>query len=78
METKDKLLRIADVEKRTGLGKSLLYKLLANGSLPSVVIAGTRCRRVSEFELDAWIADEVKKSKGDLARESRPEVADDD
>ncbi len=39
-----------------GMGKSMTYKLVASGEIPSVWLAGLRSRRVPAEALDKWVA----------------------
>ncbi|MFZ4509040.1 MAG: helix-turn-helix transcriptional regulator [Fimbriimonas sp.] len=47
--------KINEVAKIIGLGTSLTYRLVAEGKIPSVWLAGCRSRRVPRTSLDAWI-----------------------
>jgi excisionase family DNA binding protein len=49
----ERLLTIKDVVRRTSLGRSTVFALIASGDLPSFTIG--RSRRVRESILDAWI-----------------------
>jgi excisionase family DNA binding protein len=53
--------RISEVAEIIGLGKSLTYKLIAEGQIPSVYLAGCRSRRVPAGLLRKWIAEEAAK-----------------
>ncbi|MBC8065830.1 MAG: excisionase family DNA-binding protein [Chlorobia bacterium] len=46
-----------------GLGKSLTYKLVAGGEIPSIMLAGCRSRRVSASALRKWIEDQKKEEE---------------
>ena len=50
--------RTSEVADVIGLGKSLTYKLIASGELPSVYLAGCRSRRVPVEALKKWIAEQ--------------------
>ena len=47
--------RVPEVAEIIGLGKSLTYRLVAEGQIPSVMLAGCRSRRVSAQALTKWI-----------------------
>lgn len=47
--------RVSEVAERLALGKSLTYRLVAEGKIPSVYVAGTRSRRVPADALARWI-----------------------
>lgn len=51
-------LKISEVAEVIGLGKSMVYKLIADGHIPSVKLAGLTSRRVSRKALEAWIAEQ--------------------
>lgn len=51
-------LKISEVAEIIGLGKSMTYKLIGNGHIPSVKLAGLTSRRVSRKALEAWIAEQ--------------------
>jgi len=52
--------RIGEVAQIIGLGKSLTYKLVAEGHIPSVWLAGCRSRRVPAEALRRWIEEQAK------------------
>jgi excisionase family DNA binding protein len=47
------LLSPLDAASLLGIGRTTLYKLLAEGTLPSVQIG--RCRRIRRTDLDAFV-----------------------
>lgn len=51
-------LKISEVAEVIGLGKSMVYKLVGDGHIPSVKLAGLTSRRVSRKALEAWIAEQ--------------------
>jgi excisionase family DNA binding protein len=51
--------RISEVAEVIGLGKSLTYKLVAEGRIPSVWLAGCRSRRISKVALEKWISEQT-------------------
>ena len=52
--------RISEVADIIGLGKSLTYRLVAEGQIPSVWIAGCRSRRVARPALLKWIEEQAR------------------
>lgn len=52
------LLRLSEVEKRTGFKKTAIYDKIRRGTFPAPVPIGSSSRWV-EAEIDAWIADLV-------------------
>ena len=55
------LLKPMEVSRVLGIGRSLVYELIATGDLPSIRIG--RCIRVSSEALDQWIKDRQEKSE---------------
>lgn len=55
-------LKISEVAEVINLGKSMTYKLIAEGHIPSVKLAGIKARRVSRKALDQWIAEQEEGS----------------
>jgi len=51
-------LKVSEVAEVIGLGKSMVYKLIADGHIPSMKLAGLKARRVSRKALEAWIAEQ--------------------
>ncbi|XVJ70355.1 MAG: AlpA family phage regulatory protein [Rhizobacter sp.] len=49
------LLRLSEVMRRTGLGKSSIYAGAKSGTFPSPVQIGGRAVAWHEHEIDAWI-----------------------
>ena len=47
--------RVSEVAEIIGLGKSLTYRLVAEGQIPSIWLAGCRSRRVPREALAKWI-----------------------
>ena len=50
-----KFLRLTDVIERTGLGRSTIYKLMAEGDFPLNVSLGARAVAWVEQEIEDWI-----------------------
>ncbi|MEK6805125.1 MAG: AlpA family phage regulatory protein [Pseudomonadota bacterium] len=58
--TPARLLRRREVETRTGLGRSQLYALMAEGQFPKQVhIKGTASVAWSENSINEWIASQI-------------------
>ena len=49
---------VSEVAQIIGLGRSLTYRLVSEGSVPSVFLAGRRSRRVAREDLARWIEDQ--------------------
>lgn len=71
-----RLLRLPDVESKTGFKKSSIYLGIAAKTFPAPVRLGNRCVAWHEAEIDAWIASRsrvggvVSTSKGGANHES--------
>lgn len=53
-------LRIPEVAEIIGLGKSATYKLVSDGHIPSVKLAGTKCVRVPRESLERWVKEQTE------------------
>ena len=52
----DRLLKIAEVKSRVGLGKSKIYAMVAEGQFPRPYKLTPKAARWSEREVSDWIA----------------------
>ena len=57
------LLRLPDVRRMTGLGRSQIYALAKQGRFPRPVKLSERCSAFLESEVRAWIAERVAASR---------------
>lgn len=57
----ERLIKLSEVAKRIGLGKTMIYKMVKDGSFPKPYKLNGAATRWSEQEVAAWIV-EVKKS----------------
>ena len=57
-----RILRRRDVESLTGLSRSTLYAMMANGEFPSPIRLGRRAVGWQDKDLADWIASRPKKS----------------
>lgn len=55
----DRLLRLPEVERLTGLRRSAIYEQMQRGVFPRSVKAGKRAATWSETAVQAWIADRI-------------------
>jgi excisionase family DNA binding protein len=55
------LLRPVEVAEVLGIGRSLVYQLIASGDIPSIRIGGPNSRRVPITAIHEWIANKQKK-----------------
>lgn len=51
----EKLIRFAEVERRTGFSRAWLYKLINRGEFPRPRRTGARSVSFLESEINAWI-----------------------
>ena len=54
------VIRLKEVQVRTGLGRSTLYKLLSEGSFPQSITLGARAVGWLSSEVDGWIQSKVE------------------
>ena len=59
-----RVLRLSQVLARTGLSRSTLYELVAEGSFPGPIRISGRATGWIEAEVDAWIRRRVAESRG--------------
>lgn len=57
------VLRRRQVEARTGLGRSTLYALMADGRFPAPIRLSANTVGWLEHEIEAWIAERAKASR---------------
>jgi prophage regulatory protein len=56
-----KILRLAQVEAKTGLKHSAIYERIADGNFPKPIPLGKQARGFLESEVDAWIRTQAAK-----------------
>jgi prophage regulatory protein len=54
-EKHERIIRIAEVLRRTGLTRSTLYRKVTAGTFPDNVRISTRCVGWRESDLEAWL-----------------------
>lgn len=54
-ERPTRLIRIKEVQYRTGLGRSTIYRWMAQGKFPKPVVLGGRSIAWAEWEIECWI-----------------------
>lgn len=54
-----RILRLSDVEQKTGLKRAYLYSLMGQGRFPKSVRIGVRAVGWDVAEVDQWIADRL-------------------
>jgi prophage regulatory protein len=60
LNTGERLLRLPDVESRTGMKKSAIYAGMKAGTFPSCIKLGPRAAAWPLSAIDAWIADRIR------------------
>lgn len=58
-----RLIRIAEVERTTGLKRASIYRHMAAGTFPASIKLGPACTAWSEAEVQAWIAQRIAASR---------------
>ncbi|MBD2812266.1 AlpA family transcriptional regulator [Xenorhabdus sp. Vera] len=64
--SKENLIRLPEVQRRTGYGKAWIYKLIQTGQFPKQVKIGTRSVAFIESEIDGWISQRIAESRGEV------------
>lgn len=59
----DKIIRLSDVQTKTGLRKSAIYQKIANNEFPRQIKLGIRSSGWVESEIDQWIAERIKNGR---------------
>ena len=62
--TGERLLRLPDVEVRTGLKKSAIYAGMKAGTFPSCIKLGPRAAAWPLSDIDTWIASRIRTGRG--------------
>jgi prophage regulatory protein len=70
--TERRLLRLPEVEHRTGRRHAAIYEAIANGTFPAPVPLGARAVGWLEDEVDAWIEARIVDRDSGTAARSRP------
>jgi prophage regulatory protein len=53
----EKILRLQDVKRKVGLGKTTIYEAMRQGTFPRPVRLGARAVGWLENSIDAWLAE---------------------
>lgn len=61
------LIRLSEVQRRTGYSKAWIYRLMGQGNFPSSVKIGTRAIAFIESEVDDWINQRIEESRKEVA-----------
>lgn len=57
LQTPERLIKLDEVMRRVGLGKSMIYRLISDERFPAPYKISPFASRWSEREVVAWIAD---------------------
>ncbi|WP_416776476.1 helix-turn-helix transcriptional regulator [Xenorhabdus budapestensis] len=60
---KTSLIRLPEVQRRTGYSKAWIYQLISDGAFPKQVKIGPRSVAFIEAEIDDWIAQRIAESR---------------
>jgi prophage regulatory protein len=58
------LIRLPEVQRRTGYSKAWIYRLLKESRFPKSVKIGSRAIAFVESEIDEWINQRIVESRG--------------
>ncbi|UKY35588.1 AlpA family transcriptional regulator [Pantoea dispersa] len=59
----ESLIRLSEVQRRTGYSKAWLYRLMSEKRFPLPVKIGARAIAFIESEIDAWIEERINVSR---------------
>lgn len=58
------LIRLAEVQRRTGYSKAWIYRLISQNKFPGTIKIGPRAIAFVESEIDQWINQRISESRG--------------
>ncbi|WP_191938395.1 AlpA family transcriptional regulator [Pantoea agglomerans] len=61
------LIRLPEVQRRTGYSKAWIYRLLKESRFPKSVKIGSRAIAFVESEVDEWIEQRIAESRKEVA-----------
>lgn len=61
------LIRLPEVQRRTGYSKAWIYRLMSQKRFPTSVKIGTRAIAFVESEIDEWINTRIEESRKEVA-----------
>ncbi|WP_340620386.1 helix-turn-helix transcriptional regulator [Xenorhabdus siamensis] len=62
--SKESLIRLPEVQRRTGYSKAWIYRLIKEGQFPKQVKIGPRSVAFVESEIDGWVDQRIAESRG--------------
>ncbi|HDL7930377.1 TPA: helix-turn-helix transcriptional regulator [Yersinia enterocolitica] len=66
-QSSQSLIRLSEVQRRTGYSKAWIYRLISQKRFPQSVKIGTRSIAFIESEIDEWINQRIAESRGEAA-----------
>jgi prophage regulatory protein len=57
------LIRLSEVQRRTGYSKAWIYRLMADKRFPTSIKIGSRAIAFIESEVDEWINERIEASR---------------
>lgn len=63
----ESLIRLPEVQRRTGYSKAWIYRLLKDGKFPASIKIGSRAIAFIESEVDEWVAQRIAESRGQVS-----------
>ncbi|MGY0158276.1 helix-turn-helix transcriptional regulator [Edwardsiella tarda] len=67
LKTQQSLIRLPEVQRRTGYSKAWIYRLLKENRFPQSIKIGSRSIAFVESEVDDWINQRIAESRGEVA-----------
>lgn len=61
------LIRLPEVQRRTGYSKAWIYRLMRSQRFPLAVKIGSRAIAFVESEIDDWVNQRIAESRGGVA-----------
>ncbi|EDJ9061814.1 TPA: helix-turn-helix transcriptional regulator [Enterobacter roggenkampii] len=61
------LIRLPEVQRRTGYSKAWIYRLMSQQRFPKTVKIGSRAIAFIESEIDEWVNQRIAESRGEVA-----------
>lgn len=61
------LIRLTEVQRRTGYSKAWIYRLMSQAKFPTSVKIGTRAIAFVESEIDEWVNQRIAESRKEVS-----------
>lgn len=65
------LIRLPEVQRRTGYSKAWIYRLISQDRFPSAVKIGSRAVAFVEREVDEWISQRIEERDAVISTKSQ-------